>query len=187
MPYIASCSYLPWTHASFDPWTQTNGFLFNLGSQSCGDGGIKSWLQGDFFGRWRRGRSSIVSFLSSKLLYWIGKLLWGRWRGRKHRYSRQTHLLGERKKIIFLKQLSCWRCSPQSGPILCAKGSENREMLALPNAFQGREDNRGWWLGLGKLFGSEHLFHRISHLISIMAPNSKLKPKNNPKITQKSH
>ena len=54
-----------------------------------------------------------------------------------------THLLGERKKIIFLKQLSCWRCSPQSRPILCAKGSENTEMLALPNAFQGREDNRG--------------------------------------------
>ena len=51
--------------------------------------------------------------------------------------------IGERKKYIFLKQLSCWRCSPQSGPILCAKGSENREMLALPNAFQGREDNRG--------------------------------------------
>ena len=51
--------------------------------------------------------------------------------------------IGERKKYIFLKQLSCWRCSPQSGPILCAKGSENTEMLALPNAFQGREDNRG--------------------------------------------
>ena len=124
MPHIASCSYL---HASFNPWTQTRGFLFNLGSQSCGDGRIKSWLQGDFFGRWRRGWSSIVSFLSSKLLYWIGKLLWGRWRGRKHRYSRQhTFIVGEEKIYILETTFMLEMQPPIWSNLVCQRKRKHR-------------------------------------------------------------
>ena len=143
MPHIASC-----LHASFNPWTQTNGFLFNLGSQSCGDGGIKSWLQGDFFGRWRRGRSSIVSFLSSKLLYWIGKLLWGRWRGRKHRYSRQHTFIGGEKNIYSWNNFHVGDAAPNLVQSCVPKEAKTQKCLLCRMHFKGGKTTEvdGWGL-----------------------------------------